>query len=92
MSPVTAEPYERVATYAEPVDVDVIVKIRLSTRLQDAAAACHLSHEEYAQRMATLYARGQIGGLMVPADPPPSSWQNSPSDVLEIKQFSLMEI
>lgn len=58
--------YESVPSNAGPIEVDVIVKLRLSRSLQDAAAALKLSPQVYGQRRMDLYIRGDIGGLIIP--------------------------
>lgn len=42
--------YPKVAPDAQPVDVDVTIKLKVSVRWQDAAAALGLSLAEYARR------------------------------------------
>jgi|SRR5579859_770117 len=60
--------YEVVPADVEPIDVEVKVKLRLSRRFQDAAAALKLSVEEYAQRRMSLYVNGSLGGLLLPVE------------------------
>lgn len=59
--------YETVPSDTGPIDIDVTVKLRLSGRLQDVAAALKLSPEVYAQRRMELYMRGDIAGLLLPS-------------------------
>jgi hypothetical protein len=58
--------YPRTPKDAPSVDVDVNVKFRLSRHLQDAASALNLTAEEYAQRRMTLFALGQLTGILFP--------------------------
>lgn len=58
--------YDRVADDADPIRVDVTIPFWLSAHFQDAAAACHLSIEEYARRRVLLHLRGEIAGLLLP--------------------------
>lgn len=58
--------YETVPSDADPVDVPVVVMLRLSRRFQDAAAALKLSNEQYAQRRMALYVRGELAGILLP--------------------------
>lgn len=66
---VVSSDYGVVPPDVDPVDVTVVVKLRLSRRFQDAAAALKLSVGEYAQRRMTMYVRGELGGLLLPVDP-----------------------
>lgn len=58
--------YETVPSDTLPIEVEVTVKLRLSGRLQDVAAALKLTPQVYGQRRMDLYIQGAIGGLIIP--------------------------
>lgn len=63
---VVSSDYGVVPPDVDPVDVEVKVKLRLSRRFQDAAAALKMPIEQYAQVRMALYVRGDLGGLLLP--------------------------
>lgn len=81
-----SEGYERVASSADPVDVEVTITFRMTGRWQDAAAALNLSNEEYARRRVALWSQGAIPGLLLPIAPYSDGNTSTcvPLDILEI--------
>lgn len=80
--------YESVPPDAESVDIPVMIKLRMTRRFQDAAAALRLSVEQSAQRRITLFLRGDLGGLLLPAPPDADGWPES----VEIHEQALFTI
>ena len=81
--------YETVAPDADAVDVAVTVNLRLSRRLQDAAAALKMTLEQYAQARMTLFVRGGLAGLLLPAVDPNGFQSYSALELYEAGQFTL---
>lgn len=61
-------PYEHVPSDTPALQIEVLIPVWLSGRYQDAARALGLTNEVYAQRRILLHLRGEIDGLLMPAD------------------------